>query len=178
MYYSSWKRYLYWFIHKQLSWFIILYAYRFYNVHMLPFNSLRPPNLFQEFRKYCKGLISATLDIDLKWSNGFNRLNSKADYVMLRYANWLPGTFKRGVLNARCDVLCKSIYALVEHLFKFWFGPWWRNPKRCDPYLLWHCTDGFLPYIYLFGSRSGQEPTPGHGRRWFADILYKYLYLC
>ena len=44
----------------------------FYSVHMLPFKSLRPPDLFLERRKSCKGLIRETLNIDLKLSNGLN----------------------------------------------------------------------------------------------------------
>ena len=85
---------------------------------MLPFKSLRPPDLSLE-RKSCKGLISETLNIDLTWSNGFNQLNSKTDNVMLRYANWLPGTFKGGSSTPGAMSSSNPFNALVEHLVKF-----------------------------------------------------------
>ena len=86
---------------------------------MLPFKSLRPPDLVLEFRKCCKGLISETLNIDLKLSNGLNHYNSKADNVMLRYANWLLGTFKGGSSTPGAMSPLNPFSALVEHLGKF-----------------------------------------------------------
>ena len=86
---------------------------------MLPFKSLRPPDLFLEFRKVCKGLISETLNIDLKLSTGLNHYVSEADNVMLRYADWLPGTFKGGSSTPGAMSSSNPCNALVEHLVKF-----------------------------------------------------------